>query len=159
MKISLEETARYMRMGTTLPEGELAVRIDELVKEAPIKPKGIWARFDQRFFLCGTIGSEFDLWQRRLSLLSATDALIAQAIGAAAVEQVMDDLEAEVKNSLSKEEKIKHRWSPGYPPHPLSMNAEIISLLDATKKIGVSSTDSMMLTPSKSVVAVCEVIL
>lgn len=158
MNIPLEEIARYMRMGTTLPEGELAKRINELLKDAPLSPKGIWMRHGERYLLCGTIGSAFDTWQRKLSLTSATDGLIAQAMGAAAVERMMDELEDEIKNDLKENEKIKHRRSPGYPPMSLEMNAEIISLLEATKKIGVSVTDSMMLIPSKSVVAVCEVI-
>lgn len=147
-----------MRMGSNLPKDDLAKRVGELLELAPVDPKGVWMRHEDKFLLCGTIGARFDLWHRRLSLSSATDALIAQAIGAAAVEKVMDDLEAEIKASLSPSEEIRHRRSPGYPGYPISMNAEITSLLGTAKSIGVSATDSMLLVPSKSVVAICEVI-
>lgn len=158
MNLSLKEIARFMRMGTSVPNDELAKRINTMLISAPLRPKGIWMRHENRFLLCGTIGSMFDVWQRKVSLSSATDALIAQAIGAAAVEKTMDSLEEEIKESLSPSEKIKHRRSPGYPGYPISLNAEILSLLDASKKIGVSTTDSMLLIPTKSVVAICEVI-
>jgi hypothetical protein len=157
MDLHLEEIARFMRMGTDRPEGELARRVETLLEDAPIIPKGVWMRHGDRFLLCGTIGSQFDVWHRRISLTSAADALVAQAIGAAAVERVMDGLENEIKESLPAGEKIKHRRSPGYPGYPMSLNAEILSLLGAAKTIGVSATDSMMLLPSKSVVAICEV--
>lgn len=158
MVLSHKEIARFMRMGTNQPEGELAKRIDDLLADAPLEPKGVWMRHNERFLLCGTIGSKFDIWHRRLSLSSATDALIVQAIGAAAVEKVMDGLEEEIKLSLSSSEKINHRRSPGYPNYPISLNLEITTLLDTAKRIGVSTTDSMLLIPSKSVVAICEVI-
>jgi cobalamin-dependent methionine synthase I len=70
----------------------------------------------------------------------------------------MDGLEEEIKLSLSPSEKINHRRSPGYPNYPISLNLEITTLLDTAKRIGVSTTDSMLLIPSKSVVAICEVI-
>jgi hypothetical protein len=158
MNLSLKEIARFMRMDCALPEGELAERVNTLVNIAPISPKKVWMRYEDKFLLCATIGSAFDLWQRKISLSSATDALIAQAIGAAAVEKIMDSLEEEIKASLSPSQEIRHRRSPGYPGYPISLNAEILSLLDAAKKIGVSTTDSMLLIPTKSVVAICEVI-
>ena len=34
MTVDLSEIARYMRMGTSLPEGELAARIEKLRDEA-----------------------------------------------------------------------------------------------------------------------------
>lgn len=158
MNLSLKEIARFMRMGTKLPDGALAERIGELLAAAPLDPKGVWMRHEDKFLLCGTIGGRFDLWHRRISLSSATDALITQAIGAAAVEKVMDNLEEEIKSSLSPSEEIRPRRSPGYPGYPISMNADIVSLLGTAKSIGVSATDSMLLVPSKSVVAICEVI-
>ena len=47
--------------------------------------------------------------------------------------------------------------SPGYGDLPLSLSRTIISELDATKKIGVSITESDLLVPSKSVTAICEI--
>jgi len=41
---------------------------------------------------------------------------------------------------------------------PLSLSREIVSKLDATRRIGVAVTDSDLLVPSKSVTAICEIV-
>ena len=141
---------------------EVAARRTELEREAPIAARSTWMRTRLRgvevVFLCGTIGAEFDAWQRRLSVTSAADALLSQQIGLAAVEKVMDELENEVKVKVEGEGlKLRPRRSPGYGDLPLSLSRTIISELDATRKIGVSITDSDLLVPSKSVTAICEI--
>ena len=141
---------------------EVAARRAELEHEAPIAARSMWMRTHlgdvDVIFLCGTIGAEFDAWQRRLAVLSAADALLSQQIGLNAVEKVMDDLENEVKVKVEGEGlKLRPRRSPGYGDLPLSLSRTIISELDATRKIGVSITDSDLLVPSKSVTAICEI--
>ena len=140
---------------------EEAVRIRELEREAPMRPRGLWKRgqMDGRdvVFLCGTLGAEFDAWQRKLSVTSAADALFSQRIGLDAVEKVMDGLEAEARASLSPAERLRPRWSPGYGARPLDLSRLILSELDATRRLGVSLTDTLLLVPSKSVTAVCEI--
>ena len=134
-----------------------------LEQTAPVRPKGIWcrSRLGNRdvFFLCGTLGAEFDSWQRRLSATSAADALFSQQIGLAAVEKLMDELESQIRRrELPAGMKLLPRWSPGYGDKPLSLSRRILAELDAAKRIGVSITDSQLLVPSKSVTAVCEVV-
>ena len=141
---------------------EVTARRAELEREAPIAARSTWMRTRledaEVILLCGTIGAEFDAWQRRLSVLSAADALLSQQIGLDAVEKVMDELENEVKVKVEGEGlKLRPRRSPGYGNLPLSLSRKIISELDATKKIGVSITDSDLLVPSKSVTAICEI--
>ena len=155
MKLSVDEIARYLRNGGSAPEGELRARVETLAAEAPIRPLGLNARDGDRVFLCGTVGAAFDVWQRRLSATSAADALIAQAIGAAAIEREMDELEAEAAAAIGPRERLLPRRSPGYGEMPLTMSREILDRLDATRRIGVSCTDSGLLVPSKSVTAVC----
>lgn len=137
-------------------------RLQELKAMAPIKPRGIWERGTLSghdvFFLCGTIGQEFDIWQRRVSLMSASDAYFSQKIGLDAVEAVMDEIESQIKDALLEGERIRPRWSPGYGDHPLSLSIEILNKLNASKRIGVSITETMLLVPSKSVTAICEII-
>ena len=142
---------------------EVAARYAELEREAPIAARGTWMRTRLKdtevVFLCGTIGAEFDAWQRRLSVTSAADALLSQQIGLDAVEKVMDDLESKVKDEVEGEGlKLLPRKSPGYGDLPLELSREIINCLDATKKIGVSITESNLLVPSKSVTAICEIV-
>ena len=153
VKIRLDEVARYMRAGTTELDGELRLRTLALLKEAPVEARSVWKLADEKLYLCGTIGSKFDAWQRRLSVKSGVDALIAQAIGAAAVEAVMDEVESEAKAAVGGE--WEERKSPGYGAMPLSESVKIIEILEATKKIGVATTVDHLLLPAKSVTAIC----
>ena len=142
---------------------EVAARRAELEREAPIAARSTWmrTRLDGRdvVLLCGTIGAEFDAWQRRLSVLSAADAFLSQQIGLAAVERVMDELENEVKAKVAGEgRKLLPRRSPGYGDLPLALSRTILAELDAPRRIGVSITESDLLVPAKSVTAVCEIV-
>ena len=139
---------------------EVAARRAALEREAPIVPRSVWKRTrlgdKDVVFLCGTIGAEFDAWQRRLSVLSAADALLSQEIGLAAVEKVMDELEEGIREQGTGN-RLKPRRSPGYGDLPLALSRTILGELDAPRKIGVSITDSDLLVPSKSVTAICEI--
>ena len=142
---------------------EVTARRVELEREAPIAARSTWMRTRlegaEVIFLCGTIGAEFDAWQRRLSVLSAADALLSQQIGLDAVEKVMDDLEATARAEAEAEGlKLLPRKSPGYGDLPLGLSRTILAELDAPRKIGVSITDSDLLVPSKSVTAICEMV-
>ena len=141
---------------------EVAARYAELEREAPIAARGTWMRTRLKdtevVFLCGTIGAEFDAWQRRLSVTSAADALLSQQVGLAAVEKVMDELEEKAKAEVEGEgRKLLPRKSPGYGDLPLELSRTILEELDAPRKIGVSITESNLLVPSKSVTAICEI--
>ena len=142
---------------------EVAARRAELEREAPIAARGTWMRTRLKgvevVFLCGTIGAEFDAWQRRLSVTSAADALLSQQIGLDAVEKVMDGLESKAKAQVEVEgRKLLPRKSPGYGDLPIELSRTILAELDAPRKIGVSITDSNLLVPSKSVTAVCVIV-
>ena len=141
---------------------EVSLRRAELEREAPIAARGTWMRTRLKdtevVFLCGTIGAEFDAWQRRLSVTSAADALLSQQIGLKAVEKVMDELESKAKAEVEGEgRKLLPRKSPGYGDFPIELSRTILNELDAPRKIGVSITDSDLLVPSKSVTAICEI--
>ncbi|MBR6588556.1 MAG: hypothetical protein IKK82_14220 [Kiritimatiellae bacterium] len=157
MELSFEEVAVYLGCGGEIGD-ELKRRTLALIAEAPLEPRGVFLRDGVRFLLCGTVGGAFDRWQRRLAATGAADALIAQAIGTAAVEKTMDGIERDIRATLAEGENLKMRRSPGYGEMGLQLNREIIERLDAPRRIGVSFTDSMTLLPTKSVTAVCEVV-
>ena len=181
--VDLQEIARYMRMGRTVPDGALAARVTELRDEAlkTVRPAHTRRRFpivegnivsgsvrlsiagtlarhlaDCRaaYLVCGTLGTGFDAFQRRVSATSGADALIAQAIGAALIEKLMDGVEAEIRRELQPNETLVSRYSPGYGDFPLTAQRELLSLLDAPRKVGVSLTDTLLMVPSKSVSAI-----
>ena len=166
--MTVQEVARYLRMGGSVPDGALAARIGELIDEAVrvLRPARIWRRLPgttllqhlegcaEAYLACGTIGPGLDALQRRVSVTSGADALIVQAVGAALIERYMDGVEDEIRAELAPGESLVTRYSPGYGDFPLEAQREILVILDTPRKIGVSLTDSLLMVPSKSVSAV-----
>ncbi len=130
-----------------------------MASSAPIDARGVWTRKGDRVYLCGTLGAAFDQWQRSRAAVSAAEAYEAQVYGLNEVEKLMDRLEAEARAEVeaSGEEKLLPRRSPGYGAMPLEQSQEIIDVLDATNRIGIALTESLLLVPTKSVTAICEI--
>ena len=130
-----------------------------MASSAPIDRRGLWERVGNRVYLCGALGAAFDQWQRARAAVSAAEAFTSQRLGLREVERVMNDLEAEARAAVEADghERLLPRRSPGYDELPLSLSREIIEKLDATRKIGVALTESMLLVPTKSVTAICEI--
>ena len=61
---------------------------------------------------------------------------------------------SESVNFISPNESLVSRYSPGYGDFPLTAQRELLSLLDAPRKVGVSLTDTLLMVPSKSVSAI-----
>ena len=130
-----------------------------MASSAPVERRGLWKREGDRVYLCGTLGTAFDRWQRARAAVSAAEAYESQRLGLVEVERLMDDLEAEARAAVeaSGRERLRPRRSPGYGEMPLAFSREILEKLDATRRISVALTDSLALVPTKSVTAVCEI--
>lgn len=103
-----------------------------------------------------TIGIEIDRLISRYSSVSPIKALIFQAIGTERVEALCDafciDISEELKIGL------RPRFSPGYGDVPLSAQEIIFNILNCSKNIGLTLTDSLLMSPSKSVTAFAGII-
>ena len=175
MTIDKRQVCRYLKLYGRAPGEALEARIDAMLEaaEGAMRPARVWCRFDDVFggadsaslakhlagchavyLVCGTIGAAFDALQRKTAALSPSDAFILQAIGAAAIEAWMDETEGEIRRELEDGEALVPRYSPGYGDYPLAEQRRLLSLLDASRRIGVSLTDSLLMVPSKSVSAV-----
>ena len=81
-----------------------------------------------------------------------TDALLYDALASAAIEQVCDAAAGELHRALPELYQT-WRFSPGYGDFPLEVQPMLLAVLDAPKRIGLCATDSLLLTPTKSVTA------
>lgn len=99
-----------------------------------------------------TVGIGIDRLITRYGRISPSKALMLQAIGAEQIEALCDAFCADI----GKEYNIatKPRFSPGYGDLPITTQKDIFNILSPEKRIGLTLTDSMLMSPSKSVTAI-----
>lgn len=99
--------------------------------------------------LAATLGLELD---RRLRYYAKTDAsrmVIMDAAASAMIEQYCDDLQEKLPFA-----GYTFRFSPGYGDVPLSMQKEIVRVLETEKRIGLTLTGSLLMIPQKSITGI-----
>lgn len=105
--------------------------------------------------ICGfvaTIGNAID---QKIELLQKTDkakALIYDAAGSVAIEQLVIAINDEIKNS-NPDFKLSRRFSVGYGDWKIENQKPFLKWLGA-EKIGITVSDSFQMTPRKSVSAI-----
>ena len=96
--------------------------------------------------------------ERELRLLSATDPVLSVAFDAAAtaaVEEAADATSASIKAWAAGEGlRAGGRFSPGYGDLPLELQPQLLATLDAQRRLGITLSASLLMTPTKSVTAV-----
>lgn len=103
--------------------------------------------------MCATISSEADKLIRSFEALDMTKAVVTDCLASAAVEQVCNQAELDIKSEL-EDYNFTWRFSPGYGDFPLDIQPDFLKVLDAQKRIGLNCTESLILIPRKSVTAV-----
>lgn len=99
-----------------------------------------------------TVGVEIERIIAKYGHISPSKALMFQAIGAERIEALCDIF----CDDISKEYNmpIKPRFSPGYGDLPLECQRQIFAVLSPEKYIGLTLTESLLMSPSKSVTAI-----
>lgn len=105
--------------------------------------------------LAATIGAGIDRLIRRYERTEPATGLLLQGIGAERVETLVDTFNEEV-NRICEELGIKAhpRYSPGYGDLPITVQPDLLNLLNAEKRLGITLNASYMMSPSKSVTAI-----
>lgn len=105
--------------------------------------------------MAATLGAGLETCIRRAQVRDMTRALILDCCGSAAIEAVCDRAEQEIQNALGDAAQyLTDRFSPGYGDMPIDFQRELTALLDTGRQIGLTLTDSCILTPRKSVTAI-----
>ncbi len=100
-----------------------------------------------------TAGGRFDALLRTEEARDMARAVLMDGCGSALVEAVCDEAEREIAARFP-DLFLTDRFSPGYGDLPLDLQPALCAALDAARRVGVHVTDSLMLTPAKSVTAV-----
>lgn len=102
-----------------------------------------------------TIGSRVEMEIRRAQIRNVGDALIMDSCASVLIEVLCDTIEAEIRDIYSKENKyLTTRYSPGYGDLPITAQKDFSRLLDTSRKIGLTVTESGIMVPRKSVTAI-----
>ncbi len=166
MKLKRREVLRYLGYKGNEPTEEITLAIDRIEKEllATATPRTVFCEISAEDVLwncetvkkalgnckravlfAATLGAGVDRLLMRYESINMGDAVILQALAAAMIEEVCDELQERFKS--------RPRVSPGYGDFDLLAQKEILKILDAPKKIGITTTESLMLVPTKPVTA------
>lgn len=109
---------------------------------------------DETYLFAATLGTAADNYIHKLSLTNMAKASVAQACFAALIEEFCNETQNELRKEVLKEGLyLKPRYSPGYGDLKLETQKSFFSLMEITKRLGVTLTDSMLMYPTKSVSA------
>lgn len=97
-----------------------------------------------------TIGIGVDRLIAKYNRISPAKGVIIDALASSAIEYWCDTVELE----LTKNEKSCSRFSAGYGDFPLEHQKDFVQCLDVYRKLGITLSNSLLMTPSKSVTAV-----
>ncbi len=106
------------------------------------------------YLMAVTLGPGPDRLMKRASVSKMSRAVILQAAAAAMTEVWCDRINERIRLEAEGEGLYtRPRYSPGYGDLPLEMQKDISRILNMPKEIGVSLTNTFLMTPSKSVTA------
>lgn len=182
LKYDLHETARYLgyKYGTE-PSEEICALCEKAYNElcSVITPKYIYKEYDftrtddgivvdgiefksakllnhlkdsTTIILFGaTLGVGADTLVRKYSITDSAMTSVVHCVGASMVENLCDKACEELKDIIKGDHRP--RFSPGYGGLDISSQADFFKLLPMTKQMGVSLSESFLMTPTKTVTA------
>ncbi len=100
-----------------------------------------------------TAGAELDALLRAWQARDMARAVLLDGYGSALAEAACDAAEREIGARFAGA-YLTDRFSPGYGDLPLALQPAVCAALDAARRAGVRVTDSLLLSPAKSVTAV-----
>lgn len=104
--------------------------------------------------MAATLGFEAERAMMRLGQRSTTSEVIFNAACTALIEAVSDRCEGEIVELARQRGLVtSYRYSPGYGDFPLEQQPEILGVIEAGTRLGITLTDSMLMLPKKSVSA------
>lgn len=155
---SFEELERNVRM-------RFIYRIFELSHEEGCLKIGEW-KIESKSLLknmkgcekvvlfAATLGTEADMLMRRYSVTEMARAVVMQACAASLLEEYCDSCQDQIAEEAGKEGLyLRPRFSPGYGDFDIRHQEQLTRILQTDKTIGLTMTESFMLTPTKSVTA------
>ncbi|WP_349668247.1 vitamin B12 dependent-methionine synthase activation domain-containing protein [Lacrimispora sp.] len=110
---------------------------------------------EEVLLFAATLGTGVDVLLHKYTRLQMSRAVIMQAAAAAVIEEYCDQENRKLKQEYeARGFYLRPRFSPGYGDFSLECQKDITTVLETPKRIGIMLTESLLMTPSKSVTAV-----
>ena len=110
---------------------------------------------DRGVIFAATVGLGVDRLIAKYARISPVRALCFQGLGTQQVEALCDAFCEDVARKAAEcGEETTERFSPGYGDLPLSLQRDVMELLDCSRRIGVTLNDTLLMSPTKSVTAI-----
>lgn len=184
LQISVRETLHFLGWHGTPIEPELLAQLTEITKlaEKEAEPRSIRMRFamgkdgvpegtsfqpageDVKRLLSGcheiilmaaTLGAASERALLRMQAQDTARSVLLDAALSAGVEELCDDMESRMRREAELQGLyLTDRFSPGYGDMPLVQCREICAVLDTSRRIGLTVSESGIMIPRKSVTAV-----
>lgn len=117
--------------------------------------RALLASCQQAVLLAVTLGPQVEHLLMRREVTDMADAVIMDACASAAIENVCDHFEFDLREQLEREgQYLTDRFSPGYGDLPLATQRRLCEALNTTRRIGLTVTPNYIMVPRKSVTAV-----
>lgn len=101
-----------------------------------------------------TLGIEIDKLINKYEIVNIAKASVVQSCAAACIEKYCDMIQEDIKIKAKDEQLyVRPRFSPGYGDLTLMAQKDIFRILECTKRMGLTLTQSLMMYPTKSVTA------
>lgn len=104
--------------------------------------------------LAVTVGMDVERELLRLSLTNTLAELVFDACATVAVEQAADATSKSIAAAARERGLFANaRFSPGYGDLPLSVQPSLLACVDAQRRLGITLSKSLLMTPTKSITA------
>ena len=105
-----------------------------------------------------TLGAQVDALLRQAAAVDVEAAYYLDAAASFLIEEKADEFEAGTRLALRKQgQYLSRRFSPGYGDYDISCQPALLELCDAARRAGIRATEQFLLSPRKSITAVCAV--
>ena len=109
---------------------------------------------DRVIAFCATIGLDIDRLINRYSSIFPVKAYAFQAVGAERIETLCKAFNGQIKAECAAQGLFtRPRFSCGYGDFSLDKQKDFFTALDCARKIGVTLSEGLLMSPSKSVTA------
>lgn len=142
LPVELGKTVKFPGTALELPGRDVAL----LLKES-----------HHALLMAVTLGQEVDRWLRELSIRDMAKAVIVDSCASSLAEEYCNFAEEEIHKSVREsmgEVHFTDRFSPGYGDLPLDVQPYFCKVLDSTRQIGLSLSQTNIMNPKKSITAV-----